>query len=217
MDLSVWLPDPSTAASFLGGGILGTAVTALIEGRRSRKALEEQWKAEQREVVAQILTHYQRTVNALAFMRVEGGGNRPVIIQDSHGFLKNTTQALDLMPRITLTVRNKATRKALTNYLIKLGLVYGEQVAPLLESAVKKNKAETETHFRMLKAQGAELEKYYEIAIDTATQNLGREPRLKNKIHRKLKGAPPLPEISGQDEQTRRTYDEKVKNRFNKV
>lgn len=177
MELTELTPVLTSLATFAGGGLIGALITMISDGRLNRNAIDAQLKAEQREVVAQILLRFQRATNALGMLRLEKSEDLEDIGRVLGGFMRSATEALDLLPRLELTVRDPAVRQSLINFLTKLGLILHDHVPPVLGVYPPEEHSELQRRIRFLKGQGKELYEYYEEALDAARKNLQTESR----------------------------------------
>lgn len=161
--------------TFIGGGLIGSLITAFSDGRLNRKILREQQLAEQRLVVAKILSEYQRCVNTVAGIEIRENRDGQAFIFDRLGFVQSAMKALDLFPGMNLTVWDGKTRSALVDFLRKLGLVIGDYVVPAAEVFATDSSEENGRRLRLLKKEAAELNIYYEHALDMANEELGQK------------------------------------------
>lgn len=196
MDFTALGPAFTSLGTFVGGGLIGATITMISDGRLNRNAIDAQLKAEEREVVAEMLTIFQRATNSLGMMKLEELEDVERFSQMLGRFVHSAEHALDLMPRIELTVRDEATRRALTNFLTKLGLVMHYYVAPVLGSHPPEKHNDLQRRYRLLRSQGKELNEYYENSLRIARRNLkteaGARPTLRPS---RAKGKEVLPEL----------------------
>jgi|GEM_PF-6519709 len=163
----------TTIGTFVGGGLIGAALTILSDSRNNRLNIQAQLRAEQRGVVAEMLVVFQKATLALSMVRLEKPRDFETLERSLGDFVASAELALRLFPRVELTVTEPAVRAALLNLLAKLGIILYEYIPAVLGVHPPDKHEELKCRVKAIRNQGKELNAYYEAALDTAKKNLG--------------------------------------------
>ena len=169
------MPTLTTIGTFVGGGLIGAALTTLSDSRNNRLSIQAQLRAEQRGVVAEMLVVFQKAALALSAVRLEEPRDFETLERSLGDFVASAELALRLFPRVELTVTEPAVRATLLNFLAKLGIVLYEYIPAVLGVHPPDKHEDLKRNVKAIRNQGKELNAYYETALDTARKNLGTE------------------------------------------
>lgn len=169
------MPTLTTIGTFVGGGLIGAALTILSDNRNNRMSIQAELCAEQRVVVAEMLVVFQKATLALSAVRLEEPRDLETLERSLGDFVASAEFALRLFPRVELTVSEPAVRATLLNFLVKLGIILYDYIPVVLGVHSPNEHEELKRNVNAIRNQGAELNAYYEAALDTARQNLSTE------------------------------------------
>lgn len=169
------MPTLTSIGTFVGGGLIGAAVTILSDSRNNRLSIQAQVRAEQRGVVAEMLVVFQEATLALTQARLKESRDLETLERSLGDFVASAELALRLFPRVELTVTEPAVRAALLNFLLKLGIILYDYIPQVLGAHPPEKHQELKRNVKAIRNQAKELNDYYEAALDAAKQNLGTE------------------------------------------
>ncbi|EEI16387.1 hypothetical protein [Corynebacterium lipophiloflavum] len=169
------MPTLTTIGTFVGGGLIGAALTILSDNRNNRISIQAQLRAEQRIVVAEMLMVFQKATLALSAVKLEEPRDLEALERSLGEFVASAELALRLFPRVELTVTERAVRATLLNFLVKLGIILYDYIPVVLGVHPPDKHEELKRNVEAIRKQGKELNAYYEVSLDTAKQNLGTE------------------------------------------